>query len=131
MKKTNLKILASAALLLSLTLEANHPALSSNSLSSSPPKIDMANLLAQQRIEVAQLRQQGKSDTEILDIITAPPPAIAAPPPPPPLSRMSSKIEMSKLTPSERGEVSNLRKEGKTDKQIITTLTKTKPNRAP
>lgn len=130
MKKINLKILASAALL-TLTLGANHPALSSNSLSSSPPKIDMANLLAQQRIEVAQLRQQGKSDTEILDIITAPPPAIAAPPPPPPLSRMSSKIEMSKLTPSERSEVSNLRKEGKTDKQIITSLTKTKPNRAP
>lgn len=123
MKKISLKKLASTSLLLVLALEVSHPALASENVSNSSPKIDMANLLAKQRIEVAQLRQQGKSDTEILAIITAAP-APVAPVAPPPLTKKGSKLVISKLDAAEKAEVINLRKEGKSESEIFAALKK-------
>lgn len=124
MKKISLKKLASTSLLLVLALEVSHPALASENVSNPSPKIDMANLLAKQRIEVAQLRQQGKSDTEILAIITAAPIAPVAPVAPPPLTKKGSKLVISKLDAAEKAEVINLRKEGKSESEIFAALKK-------
>jgi hypothetical protein len=61
MKKISLRKLASTALLLILALGSSHPVLAD--------RIDMAKLQPAERIEVVKMKQQGKTDDQIREIL--------------------------------------------------------------
>jgi uncharacterized membrane protein YhiD involved in acid resistance len=61
MKKISFTKLASALFLLVLALDANHPALAD--------RIDLTKLQPAERVEAIKLKQQGKTDDQIRDIL--------------------------------------------------------------